>query len=65
MGSRVAETRKKEEDLFINNVLRKDHPPMSSHDTPEGKPHRAPAAQALLIEETPDLLLQACGLARA
>jgi hypothetical protein len=65
MGSRVAEMRKKEEDLFIRNVLRKDHPPMFSHDTPEGKPHRARTRQALTIEEATDLLLQACGLARA
>jgi len=27
MGNRVAKKSKKEEDLFIKNVLRKDHPP--------------------------------------
>jgi hypothetical protein len=63
MGNRVAKKRKKEEDLFIKNIIRKDHPPMSSHDTPRMESHQAcAAAHALIITQTSDLLLQACGL---
>ncbi len=35
---------------------------MSSHDTPEREPQRSSAAQALIIAQTTELLLQACGL---
>src|SRR5215469_12292428 len=62
MGNRVARKSKKEDDLFITTTVRKDHPPMSSHDTPESELQRPSAAQALIIAQTTDLLLQACGL---
>lgn len=35
---------------------------MSSHDTPLGEPQQASAAHALVVAQTSDLLLQACGL---
>src|SRR6266700_2604724 len=35
---------------------------MSSHHTPLGKPQQASAAHALIVAQTSDLLLQACGL---
>src|SRR5438552_18724536 len=48
--------------LSIRNIVRKDHPPMFSHYTPEIKPYQASAAHTLIIAQTTDLLLQACGL---
>ena len=58
-----AKERKKEEDQFIRNVRRKDHPPMSSHDTLWVESQKASAAtHALIISQASDLLLEACRL---
>src|SRR5215470_889358 len=65
MGNRVAKKSKKEEDLFIRNVRRKDHPAMSSHDTPGVDSHQASAASTHMIAQISDLLLQASGLGPA
>jgi hypothetical protein len=63
MGNRVAKGRKKEDDLFIMNVLRKEHPPLSFHDSPSVRSHQASVReQAAIIAQASDLLLQACGL---
>lgn len=38
---------------------------MSLHDTPGGEPHQASATHALVVAQTSELLLQACGLGAA
>ena len=38
---------------------------MSLHDTPGVEPHQASATHALVVAQTSELLLQACGLGAA
>src|SRR2546429_715941 len=52
---------KKRKILSSSTYERKDHPPMISHDTLQTEGSQDSARQARIIEETSELLLQACG----